>query len=47
LKEYWSVEINTCNRYREKCTELEKNYGKALQKIAELDKENTELSKKL
>lgn len=27
--------------------ELEKNYGKALQKIAELDKENTELSKKL
>jgi len=24
LKEYWSIEIKTCNRYREKCDELEK-----------------------
>lgn len=37
LKEYWSIEINTCNRYREKSEELEKENKK-------LKEFNTELN---
>lgn len=40
LKEYWNIEIKTCNRYREKCDELEKENE-------ELKKENEELKEKL
>lgn len=39
LKEYWSIEINTCNRYREKSEQLEKENEDLKLKIEELEKE--------
>lgn len=39
LKEYWSIEINTCNRYREKSEQLEKENEDLKLQIEELEKE--------
>lgn len=39
LKEYWSIEINTCNRYREKSEQLEEENEDLKLKIEELEKE--------
>lgn len=34
LKEYWSIEIKTCNRYREKSDKLEEENKKLKEKLA-------------
>ena len=40
LNEYWSIEIKTCNRYREKCDELEKENKELKKKLDKLRTDN-------
>lgn len=52
LRRCWSIEINTCNRYREKCNKLKEEnktqkeyYIIACEKVYKLEEENKRISK--